>query len=173
MCGHYAHPVLRTPLVGCGAWQTSQAMTRTGQTHAYPVRHCERGNPVAWTMFPTPTRLPRFARNDQGKGARNYGLNTSGYASAEQTIAIGSLSKSDWLLWRKVCGEINRPIRRRQSARRCDCPTGKSLSPMARPSLRRTATEWDQRTFSSNPPMGCGHGGWSRDGRAGNETTGT
>ncbi len=125
MCGHYAHPVLRTPLVGCGAWQTSQAMTRTGQTRAYPVRHCERGNPVAWTTFPTPTRLPRFARNDQGKGARNYGLNTSGYASAEQTIAIGSLSKSDWLLWRTVCGEINRPIRRRQSARRCNCPTGK------------------------------------------------
>ena len=27
--------------------------------------------------------------------------------------------------------------------------------------------------LSSNPPMGCGHGGWSRDGRAGNETTGT
>ena len=27
--------------------------------------------------------------------------------------------------------------------------------------------------LTSNPPMGCGHGGWSRDGRAGNETTGT
>ena len=28
-----------------------------------------RGNLVAWTTSPAPTRLPRFARNDRGEGA--------------------------------------------------------------------------------------------------------
>ncbi len=39
--------------------------------------------------------------------------------------------------------------------------------------FRTCAESVEQSPVNPNPPMGCGHGGWSRDGRAGNETTGT